>query len=169
MALRHGLTAAFLMIVLLSGCASLVQTPRVMIKETKLVGLDTAGINIELKLGITNLNSFDLSLLGCTFDLKVQDLPLSTGGLQGTILFPAGEETGVLLPIRLKFTDLLKIINRVPDPDNIPYQLNAVLHLKMPLGELTVPVEKSAVLAIPEQYRSTAVINLLRDTLRGIR
>jgi hypothetical protein len=72
------------------------------------------------------------------------------------------------LPVRLKFTDLLEIINRAPDPDNIPYQLNTILHLKTPLGELAVPLEKSAVLAIPEQYRPAVFINRLRDALRGI-
>jgi LEA14-like dessication related protein len=168
MSLRHCLAAVFLLIVMLSGCASLVQAPRVTLKETSMVGLDTSGIDIEFLLGITNPNSFDLSLLGYTYDLQVLALPLSTGGMQETILFPAGKETGMRLPVRLKFADLLKIINRSPDPDNIPYQLNTMLHLKTPLGEMAVPVEKSALLAIPEQYRPAAFTNRLRDALRGI-
>ena len=53
------------------------------------------------------------------------------------------------LPVRLKFTDLLEIIKRADDPDKIPYQLNTTLHLRTPLGEMSVPVEKSAVLSIP--------------------
>jgi LEA14-like dessication related protein len=169
MFLRHCLAAVFLLIFMLSGCASLVQAPRVTLKETSLVGLDTSGIDIEFLLGITNPNSFDLSLLGYTFDLQVLALPLSTGGKQETILFPAGKETGMRLPVRLKFADLLKIINRSPDPDKIPYQLNAMLQLKTPLGEMAVPVEKSSLLAIPEQYRPAAFTNRLRDALRGIR
>ena len=73
------------------------------------------------------------------------------------------------LPVRLKFADLLKIIKRSPDPDKIPYQLNTVLHLKTPLGEMVVPVEKSSLLALPEQYRPAAFTNRLRDALRSIR
>lgn len=169
MFLRHGLVTTFLLIVMLSGCASLVQVPRVTLKETSLVGLDTSGIDFEIQLGISNPNSFDLSLLGYTFDLKVLALPLSTGGMQETILFPAGEETGMRLPVRLKFTDLLDIIKRAPDPDKVPYQLNTILQLKTPLGKITVPVEKNAVLAIPEQYRPATFINRMRDVLRGIR
>jgi LEA14-like dessication related protein len=169
MFLRHCLAAVLLLIVMFSGCSSLVQAPRVTLKETSLVGLDTSGIDIEFLLNITNPNSFDLSLLGYTFDLQVLALPLSTGGKQETILFPAGKETGMRLPVRLKFTDLLKIINRSPDPDKIPYQLNAMLQLKTPLGEMAVPVEKSSLLAIPEQYRPAAFTNRLRDALRGIR
>jgi len=169
MPLRHCLAAVFLLIVMLSGCASLVQAPRVTLKETSMIGLDTSGIDIEFLLAITNPNSFDLSLLGYTFDLQVLALPLSTGGTQETILFPAGKETGMRLPVRLKFADLLKIIKRSPDPDKIPYQLNTVLHLKTPLGEMVVPVEKSSLLALPEQYRPAAFTNRLRDALRSIR
>ena len=171
MLLRHGLSAAFLLIALLSlaGCASLVQAPRVTLRETSMVGLDTSGIDIEFLLGITNPNPFDLSLLGYTFELQVLALPLTTGGNQETILFPAGKETGLRLPVRLKFADLLKIVNRSPDPDKIPYQLNTMLRLKTPLGEMSVPVEKNALLNIPEQYRPAAFTNRLRDALRGIR
>jgi LEA14-like dessication related protein len=169
MFMRHCLAAAFLLIVMLSGCTSFVQAPRVTLKETSMVGLDTSGIDIEFILGITNPNSFDLSLLDYIFDLRMMDLPLSTGGMQETIFFPAGKETGMRLPVRLKFTDLMEIINRAPDPGNIPYQLNTMLHLKTPLGVMAVPVEKSAVLAIPENYRPAAFIKRLRDALQGTR
>ena len=107
MFLRHCLAAVFLLIFMLSGCASLVQAPHVTLKKTSMVGLDTSGIDIEFYLGVTNPNSFDLSLLGYTFDLRVMARPLSSGGMQETILFPAGKETGMRLPVRLKFTDLL--------------------------------------------------------------
>jgi LEA14-like dessication related protein len=169
MFIRHGLVSAFLVIVMLSGCASFGQAPRVTLKENSMVGLDMSGITIEFHLGITNPNSFDLSLLGYTFDLRVLNLPLSTGGMQESILFPAGKEAGMRLPVRLKFTDLLEIINHAPDPDTIPYQLNIMLQLKTPLGEMAVPAEKSAVLTIPEQYRPAAYINRVRDALQGIR
>jgi LEA14-like dessication related protein len=169
MSLRHCLAAVLLLIVMLAGCASLVQAPRVTLMETSMVGLDTSGVDIEFLLEITNPNPFDLSLLGYTFDLQVLALPLSTGGKQETILFPAGKETGMRLPVRLKFTDLLEIINRSPDPDRIPYQLSSLLRLKTPLGEMAVPVEKSALLSIPEQYRPAAFTNRLRNALRGLR
>jgi LEA14-like dessication related protein len=168
MLIRHCLAAAFLL-VMLPGCASFIQTPRVTLNNTSMVSLDTSGITIEFHLGVTNPNPFNLSLLGYTYDLKVLTLPLSSGGNQETILFPAGKETDMRLPVRLKFSDLLELINHAPDPDTIPYQLNTILKLKTPLGEIAVPVEKSAVLTVPEQYRPAAYINRLRDALRGIR
>jgi LEA14-like dessication related protein len=132
-------------------------------------GLDQSGLDLVLHLGVTNPNCYDLSLLGYTYEVRVLALPLFSGGLQDTVLFPAGTETGMRLPVRLKFADLLEIINRAPDPDNIPYQLNGMLNLKTPLGDMELPVEKSAVLAIPGQYRPAALINRFRDVLRGIR
>jgi len=171
MTMRHCLVAAFLLIVLISlpGCASLVQAPRVALKEATMVGLDATGVDLEFHLGITNPNSFDLSLLGYTFDLQVLDRPFSTGGMQETVIFPAGNETDMRLPVRLKFADLLEIINRAPDPDRIPYQLKSMLQLKTPLGEMALPVEQNAVLTIPQRYRPAAVLNRLQDALRGIR
>jgi LEA14-like dessication related protein len=154
---------------LLAGCASFIQPPVVTIKEGGMIGLDTSGIDIEFYLGVSNPNTFDLSLLGYTFDMRVMDLPFSAGGKQETIRFPAGKETGIRLPVRLRYGDLLEIIKRSPDPDRIPYRLTSLLYLDTPLGDMTLPVEKTAVMAIPEQYRPASVIRRLQDSLRSIR
>lgn len=167
--LRHVPAAALLLLMILPGCAPLVQAPRVALNETSLVGLDAFGIDLDLHLGITNPNTFDLSLLSYTFDLRVLALPLSTGGKQETILFPAGKETGMRVPVRLGFSDLLEITAGLSDPDTIPYQLNAMLQLKTPLGQMAVPVEKSALLSVPERFRPAAFVNRMQEALRSLR
>jgi len=154
---------------LLSGCAAFIQEPRITVKGTSLVGLDSSGVDIEFHLGISNPNTFDLSLLGYTYDLRVMALPLSTGSTQQTVIFPSGKETDLRLPVHLKFSDLLEIIKRQPDLDKLPYRMNARLHLEYPWGEMVIPVEKHDTLIVPEQYRPEAAINRLRDMLRGIR
>jgi len=128
------LMVSLLLFALLSGCSSFILEPQIAIKGTNLVGLDSSGIDVEFYLGVTNPNTFDLSLLGYTYNLRVMTLPLSTGGTQETIVFPAGKESDMRLPIHLKFSDLLEIIKRQPDLDKLPYQMNARLHLKHPLG-----------------------------------
>src|SRR6185369_1875230 len=85
MFLRHCLAAVFLLVVMLPGCASLVQAPRITLKDASVAGLDTSGIDVEFLLGITNPNSFDLTLLNYTFDLRVLARTLSSGGKQETI------------------------------------------------------------------------------------
>jgi hypothetical protein len=47
--------------------------------------------------------------------------------------------------------------------------LNCALRLKSPLGERDIAVKKDAVLHIPEQHHPSAMLNRLRNTLRGIR
>ena len=71
--------------------------------------------------------------------------------------------------MRLKFGDLLEIAKRQPDPDRIPYQIDARLHLGTPLGEMVLPVTKNAVLAIPLKFRPAMFINNLQDALRSLR
>ena len=165
----RGFVATFLLLALVSGCSSFIQEPRIAIKGTSLVGLDSSGIDVEFYLGISNPNIFDLSLLGYTYDLHVMTLPLLTGGTQQSVIFPAGKETDMCLPVHLKFSDLLEIIKRQPDLNKLPYRMNARLHIKYPLGEMVIPVEKNDTLNVPERYRPVAAINRLRDTLRGIR
>lgn len=137
--------------------------------QTSLIGVDTSGVDIEIVLEVTNPNSFDLSLLGYTYNLQVMTLPLSTGGKQETVFFAAEKDTGLRLPVRLKFSDLLEIIKRQPDPDKIPYQMDARLFVDTPLGEMVIPVEKNATLSVPQKYRPSKFLHNLQDALRSLR
>jgi len=109
---------------LAAGCASLIQAPQVTLKRTNLIGMDTSGADLEFFLGISNPNSFDLSLLGYTYDLRVMTLPLAASGLQSTLPIPAERETDMRLPVRVKFGDLLEILKRRPDPAKVPYHIS---------------------------------------------
>ncbi len=160
---------SILLALLLTGCSPFIREPTVALKETAFVGLDTAGVDLEFNLGVTNRNSFDLSLLSYTYDLQVMSLPLSSGGRQQPLLLPADRETEIRLPVRIKFTDLLEILKRSPDPDRIPYRVTARLHVETPLGATVIPVEKEALVALPEQYRPSFYLDHLHNALKGIR
>lgn len=164
-----GLMTTLLLLALLVGCSAFTQEPRITIKGATLAGLDSSGVDVNFSLGITNPNAFDLSLLGYTYDLRVMTLPISTGRTLMTVNFPAGEETDMCLPVHLNFSDLLDIIKHQPDFDKLPYRINANLHIKNPLGDVIVPIEKADTLNIPERYRPDAAIMLLQNALRGIR
>lgn len=161
--------ATLLLLVIVSGCSLFIKEPRIAVNGASLVGLDTSGIDIEFYLGISNPNIFDLSLVGYTYDLRVMALPLATGGTQETVIFPAGKETNLRLPVHLAFSNLLEIIKQQPDLDKLPYRMNASLHMKYPLGEMVIPVERNDTLNIPERYRPSAALDRLRKALRGIR
>lgn len=152
-----------LMLSITACCSTFVQAPKVSIKRTNIVAFDTAGAEIEFYLGVTNPNSFDLSLLGYTYDLKVMTLPLASGGLPESILFKAGVETDMRLPVRVRFSDIMAILKRRPDPDKIPYQMQASLQIKTFAGEMTIPFENNNTFSVPEKYRPSYYRDRLKD------
>lgn len=148
-------------LLLLCGCSLLLEEPRVSLTRTSIVGVDTAGADIECGLAITNPNSFDLTLRGYTYDLRVMSLPLAAGGFQEPLPIPAGKETDMRLPIRVRYADLLEIVKRRPDPDRIPYRIQASLLVTTPLGEMVIPVDMSDTFSMPEKYRPSHYLNRL--------
>lgn len=151
------------MVVLLSGCGTLVTAPAVTVQDFNVVSMDPAGAGMELYLRVKNPNSFDVKLQGYSYDIKVMALPLVRGGAREEVNFPANEETDVRIPIQITYADLLEILKRRPDPENIPYQLAAGLDLETPMGQMTVPVKRSGTYAIPRKYRPSAIFGKLAD------
>jgi LEA14-like dessication related protein len=147
---------------MITGCAAFVQKPQLSLKSTTIAGLDSAGADIEFYLGVTNPNSFDVTLLGYTYQLKVMSLPLAAGGLQESLLLAAGQETEMRLPIRVSFAELREILKLKPDPKRIPYTLNAQLQAKTFLGELAVPFKSDSTFSLPEQYRPAYYLDRFR-------
>jgi len=155
-----------LLFILLTGCTRFVNEPVVTVQDLNVVSLDPAGAGMELYLKVTNTNSFDVRLLGYSYDLKVMAIPLAKGGAREEIKFPAGGVTDLRIPIRVSYGDLLELFKRKLDPDKVPYQLAAGLDLETPLGQLIVPVNRSGTYAIPKQYRPSAILNKLGGFFR---
>jgi LEA14-like dessication related protein len=140
-----------------------VKAPVVTVRDLNMVSLDGAGAGMELYLTVKNTNSFDLKLLGYSYDLQVMALPLAKGGARDAVSFPAGVETDLRIPIRVSFGDMIELFKRRPDPDRIPYALQAGLDLDTPLGNLSVPVNRTGTYAVPKQYRPSSILNTLGD------
>ena len=155
-----------MLLMLLTGCTSLVQRPEVTVKELNVVSFDGTGLGMELYLRVKNTNSYNLKLDGYSYDLKVMALPLAKGSAREEINFPSHAETDLRIPIRISFSDLVEIMKRQPNPDSIPYQLTAGLDLETPLGEMSVPVNRTGTYSIPKQYRPSSILNKLSDLFR---
>lgn len=149
----------------LSGCALFMKKPRVTLNDISVVGLDTDGVNLELLLSVQNSNTFDVALRGYTYDLRLMALPMAKGGARETLEFRRDAVTDVRLPLRLNYKNLIELLKRRPDPDKVPYQLNAGFELETPFSTLTVPVDKSGTFAIPPQYRPAYFYRQLTDLL----
>ncbi|ABK98787.1 LEA type 2 family protein [Pelobacter propionicus] len=148
-------------LLLLCGCSLLLKEPDVSLTRTSIIGMDTAGADIECALAISNPNSYDLTLQGYSYDLRVMSLPLAAGRLHQPLTLPAGAKTDMRLPIRVKYADLFEIIKRRPDLDRIPYRIQASLLVTTPLGKMDIPVDMSKTFSVPEKYRPNHYLNQL--------
>lgn len=153
-------------LVILSGCSLFITEPSVQVKDVGIVGFDGNGVEIELLLAVTNPNPYRVKLTGYNYDLKVMALPLAKGGARETLNFNGGGAvTDLRLPVRVPLSTLYELMKRRPDPDNIPYTLDAALELDSPLGLHTIPVEKRGIFKLPERYRPEFILKSLQSLL----
>ena len=151
---------------MLAGCSLFISEPSVQVKDVGIVGLDSNGVEIELLLSVTNPNPYRVKLTGYNYDLKVMALPLAKGGARETLDFKGGGAvTELRLPVRVSLAALYELLKRRPDPDGIPYTLDAGLELDSPLGLHTIPVEQRGTFKIPERYRPEFFLKQFRNLL----
>ncbi|GFO68299.1 WHy domain-containing lipoprotein [Geomonas limicola] len=155
------------LVLLLSGCTLFVKEPQVAVRDLNVVSLDPAGLGMELYLTVNNPNSFDVRLLGYSYDLKVMALPLAKGGARDEVRFAANSETGLRIPVKIGYNELIEILKRIPDPDHIPYALSAGLELETPVGQRNIPVNRTGTYAVPPQYRPGNLLKGLGNLFRG--
>ena len=155
----------YLLCLLMTGCAGMVTAPQVTVETVQLVKLDSRGADLELLLQVNNPNGYDLTLLGYHYDLQVSALPMAKGGARERVEFPGDTTTPVRLPVRVEYGSLWELLKRRPDPDKIPYRLQAALEVATPLGAMLVPVEQNATFAIPQEYRPSKMLLQLQELL----
>ena len=154
-----------LLLMMLAGCTT-VHQPVVTVKDLNVVSLDPAGAGLELFLRVKNPNSFDVTLRGYSYDLRVMATPLVKGGAREEMKFAGEAETDLRIPIRITYGDMLEILKRKPDPENVPYQLAAGLDIETPMGQMTVPINRTGTYAIPKQYRPSALFGKITDLFK---
>jgi LEA14-like dessication related protein len=145
---------------LITGCSLLVTKPEIAVKSVNIAGVDREGVKMDFLLAVTNPNSYGLKLTGYTYNLLVSDLPLAKGENHDVVEFSGNTTTDFRLPVRITFRDLLEILKRRPDPENIPYRLTAGLDLHAPFGRVAIPVDKNGTFAVPQKYRMNQFLKL---------
>lgn len=155
-----------LLVLCCSGCSLFLKEPQVSVRDLNVVSLDPTGLGMELYLTVKNPNSFDVRLLGYSYDLKIMALPLAKGGARDEVRFAADSETDVRIPIKISYSDLVEVLKRRPDPDHVPYTLSAGLDLDTPVGQRSVPVNRTGTYAVPPQYRPGNIFKGLGNLFR---
>lgn len=157
-----------LLLSLLCGCSLFLADPTVQVKDVSIVGVDAAGVDVELYLAVTNPNPYRVRLTGYSYDLKVMALPLAKGGAREPFEFKAGSTTDLRLPVKISLKTLYELIKRGPDPDNIPYLLDAGLEVDSLFGTHLIPIEKKGTFKVPERYRPEQYFNQLKKLVSGL-
>lgn len=160
---------ASFMLLFLSGCSLFLSEPRVAVKDVAVTRIGADGVDIELLLGVTNDNSFALTLTGYSYDLQVLALPLTTGGDRRRIEFPGTATTDVRLPFRVPFRSVMEILKRHPDPAAIPYRLTGALEVETPLGARLVPVSSTGTFSVPQRYRPADILKGFTGAINSLR
>ena len=160
---------ASFMLLFLSGCSLFLSEPRVAVKDVAVTRIGADGVDIELLLGVTNNNSFALTLTGYSYDLQVLALPLTTGGDRRRIDSPGPATTDVRLPFRVPFRSVMEILKRHPDPAAIPYRLTGALEVETPLGARLVPVSSTGTFSVPQRYRPAEILKGFTGAINSLR
>jgi LEA14-like dessication related protein len=114
--------------VLLSLACSSVRQPTASLKSANIGAINAEGFTVNFDVDVANPNAFDLPLTDADYALslggvKVVDDSISPGGS-----IPAGGRTGVTIPVRLRFEDLLKAERFIRAGDwDVPYQFDGAL------------------------------------------
>ncbi len=136
-------------------------------KEVKLVGLDSGGVDLNFFLSVNNPNSFDFTMAGYSYDVKIMDIPLITGTSRKTVVFYSKSATELPVAARIPFKGLGAALKRFPDPDAIPYQFHADLTFETSLGNISIPVNKSGSVAVPGGLHPSTILKKIGNLLKG--
>jgi LEA14-like dessication related protein len=139
-----------------------------MLKEVKLVGLDSSGVELDFFLSVNNPNSFDLNMTGYSYDVKIMALPLANGASRETIVFYSKSVTEFLVPAKIPYKALGEVLRRFPNPDAIPYQFHSDLTFDSSLGNMSIPISNSGTVAIPKELYPSNILKKIGNLLKGL-
>jgi LEA14-like dessication related protein len=150
---------------MLSGCSLMLRTPTVKCSEVNITGLGSEGVDLEVALQVENPNNFPVVVHGYHYALTVMDIPFSSGSEMREVTLHPGTSTQVLLPLRVPLGSIIDLLAKGPDPDRVPYGLEAVLDVSTPFVARQVPVKSSGRFAVPPKYRPDHYLKQLKRLL----
>ena len=156
-----------LILLFASGCTLLAEKPVVTVKNIGINSLDAGGVDLDLVLAVDNPNPFSITMTRYKYNLLIQGTPFVNGGEQRTVEFAGRGSTDLHLPVRVPIKSLLEILKQKPDPDKIPYDLNAEIEVKSTLLSKVFPVKSAGTVALPKEYRPAYYLNEIKSLFNG--
>ncbi len=158
LALRPLLLLAGLL-TLLAGCAGLggnvMRSPDVKIVGAELTNSGLEGADVLFEFEVDNPNGVALVLDGLNYRLRLNDKPLLDGRQDDRTQIAARSESRVDLPVRIRYVDLLRVLETLDGDDSPSYEIQADFRFAVPvLGSITVPVTRKGELSLDRFLRS---------------
>ena len=159
LALRPLLLLAGLL-TLLAGCAGLgvgdvMRSPDVSIVGAELTNSGLEGADVLFEFEVDNPNGVALVLDGLDYRLRLNDKPLLDGRQDDRTQIAARSESRVDLPVRIRYADLLRVLETLDGDDSPSYEIQADFRFAVPvLGSITVPVTRKGELSLDRFLRS---------------
>ena len=140
----------------LSGCAYLqalnqkIKTPTVNFQNVELREATALGIKLDFLFEVNNPNPIGAKVTSLTYDLKLNGLRIAKGKTKEAIEVGPQGRSDVRFPFELQFKDLVSTINSLLGAkDKVKYQLDVVVCVDTPIGEIEVKRSAVGEFAVP--------------------
>ncbi|REG86629.1 LEA type 2 family protein [Marinomonas pollencensis] len=147
-----------LLVLLVSGCASLQETmdvhkPKASISGVSIGSLSADSVTLLLDVDVTNPNVFPLKTAGFDLGLLVGGNNIaSINQPDSSLSLPAKGSNSVSLPVTLTFDQLLKSVSGLEGKKQLDYAVEGDVAINLPvLGDLKLPVDFSGQVPIPQK------------------
>jgi LEA14-like dessication related protein len=149
-----------LLLAAVAGCAGfglgdVVRSPDVDVVGAELTNTTTQGADVLFEFEVDNPNGVALVLDGLSYRLRLNDEPLLNGRQDERTQIAANTESRVDLPVSIRYSDILRVLETLDDDRSPSYELQADFQFAVPvLGTITVPVTKRGKLSLDRLLRA---------------
>lgn len=138
----------------LSGCQTLTSTvvkePQVNVDHIAVTGVSLDAVDLMLTLKVDNPNNYKLALSGYSYQVSFNDKPMLKGQTDEGFSVAAKQSNLVKVPLRMTFSDVMKLLQEVGADNKLRYDVKADMRLDAPiLNAFSLPAEKSGEITVP--------------------
>ncbi len=163
-----------LALALLSACSGLDtkdiwQDPKVNLTGVHMADMSFESVSLNADLDITNLNKYALAYGGIDYTLNVEKRDLFSGLFDQSGKIEAGQTQKITLPLRLKFEDIMNLVQEADINDGIDYTISGAVLFNAPvIGQVRIPLKRSGNMPMPEPPKvSVAGFNVKSISIGG--
>jgi LEA14-like dessication related protein len=135
--------------VTLSGCSLFmhsIERPTAQVRDASLTTAGLGGVAGQLKLDVTNPNTFGVPLSGIDWQIAIGGARAATGTVEMQQTIPARGVAPVVTSLSIATADAINVAGKIAGGAR-EYQLDATLHFSSNVGQLDVSVHYTGTIA----------------------